>query len=332
MNFHHSDHKSLSTALAGSPVTVFHQDRNGQFKWFENRQSIWLLDDIAQHTEADIFTASSVQALADAKRRAIGHGGPETVELMAKREMSGAVADCFLKVVVRPSFDRNGLPDGYLCSSIDISQEKHREKTLQTLLMEVAHRSKNMLAMVLSIASQTARTSPSVEAFVRAFNGRVQSLAKSQDAVTERDWSGAKFSDLVKVQVINVVPEESSQISMTGDDLELLPSAAVHVGLALHELVTNALVSGALLQADGRSELSCDLSLNADKSGIATMTWRETPGLGQEPASPHAPVQGFGRTLLERVVPAAVGGEGSLKLSTDAVVYTLTMSDSCFRA
>lgn len=330
MNIHHSDHQSLSTALAGSPVTIFFQEHTGRIVWLENRQSIWLRDDISDWVGGDLFTDASAAAFAEAKRRAVDTGGPETVEVTVRPELCSSSAECVLKVAIRPASSDNRDPEGFLCSSIDISLEKQRERTLRTLLMEVAHRSKNMLAMVLSLASQTARTSDSIDAFLRAFNGRVQSLAKSQNAITDRDWSGARFSELVKLQVTDVVPRGASQVRINGDDPELSPSAAVHIGLALHELVTNALVSGAFLDPAGQIDITCRIDRSANQPVSARLVWNEKPGA----RTSHTQVQpqpGFGRTVLERVVPAAVGGKGQLRLSSDVVCYELTIEAAQFR-
>ncbi|MCK5746554.1 MAG: sensor histidine kinase, partial [Oricola sp.] len=110
----------------------------------------------------------------------------------------------------------------------------------------MSHRSKNMLAMVLSLSAQTARVAPTKNEYIRRFTGRLQSLARSQDVITDSNWRGSSLFDLVQRQVRDVVPTAEAQILFEGDNLELGPNGTLHVGLALHELVTNALVHGAL--------------------------------------------------------------------------------------
>lgn len=212
MNVHEPDHNSLAIALEGSPVTIFFQTADGRFAWFENQQSVWARKDLVGLSDADVFNGASASAFATAKDDARRSGQPVTLELQTLSSVAADGKDCFLKVTVRPACDEAGRTSGFLCSSVEITEEKIREQTFKTLLMEVAHRSKNMLAMVLSLASQTARSSRSVDGFVRAFTGRIQSLAKSQNAVTDSDWRGARFSELVKLQVTDVVPDRKSVV------------------------------------------------------------------------------------------------------------------------
>lgn len=328
MILHRYSQTSLATALTGSPVTIYFQDADGRFVWFENRQSIWRDPEIASRHESDLFTRRSIVELNKAKSRCQETGEPQTIEVMAHDNGSGPSSDYVLKITLRPSYDQANTLLGFLCTSVDISLEKQRERTLRTLLLEVSHRSKNMLAMVMGLASQTARSATSVDGFVRTFNGRVQSLAKSQNAVTDRDWSGARFSELVRLQVTEVLPIGVGNISITGDDPEFLPSAALHLGLALHELITNALMSGALTDPAGGITLSCQVvrpEAAGDGPLFAEIEWIEKPGRSSEARNGK---DRFSRTMLERVVPSAVNGEALLEDTPDFIRYKLTIAGS----
>lgn len=327
-SFDRPDFASLSTALAGSPVTIFFQDTDHRFVWIENQQSIWASDDLLGMADADVFTPESTQRLANAKQAAIEGGVKKAVELTPREAVIADGSECRLKVTVQALHDGQGRLQGYLCASLDITLEMQRERTLKSLLREVAHRSKNMLAMVLSLSAQTARSSKTTDGFLRAFTGRVQSLAKSQDVITERNWAGAGFRELVDQQVLKVVQLGVARIEVTGADPNLSPSAALHVGLALHELVTNALVHGALIQPDGRIVIDCTIVEEEGHTPTARLTWQEsTP---TELAVPPRSERSFGRTVLERVVPAAVSGKGALSFRPDGVFYTLTIASTEF--
>lgn len=328
MNVHKPDHNSLAIALEGSPVTIFFQAADGCFAWFENQQSVWAREDLVGSADADVFEPASASAFAKAKDEARQSGQPVVVELQTLASVAADGKDCFLKVTVRPAYDEAGRTSGFLCSSVDITEEKIREQTLKNLLMEVAHRSKNMLAMVLSLASQTARSSRSVDGFVRAFTGRVQSLAKSQNAVTDSDWRGARFRELVKLQVTDVVPLGASRVEITGDNPTFSPSAAVHIGLALHELVTDALVNGALLDADGTIRIDCTVVTKQGSTAVAEIRWTEERHNGSADVEAQ---KGFSRTVLERVVPSAVNGDAALEVNGDAVTYRLSVNFTEFR-
>jgi two-component sensor histidine kinase len=309
-------------SLVGTPVTILFQDVGGIFQWFVNPQSVWAERDRTGMCENDIFPPEGIEAMVRAKREAAETGEPRTIEVVAKEiGESGRIKKWNLRLTFNKTQDQQSGLDGFICSSIDITEQIQREQTLKNLLREVAHRSKNMLAMVMSLSAQTARVAVTKDEFVRRFTGRLQSLAKSQDVITDRDWRGSTLSDLVRKQVRDVVPLVDSQIVFEGDDLELGPNGTLHVGLALHELVTNALVHGALTQSNGRVVIRGE---RLPEDAGAVLTWTETPRVHPSVNRPKS----FGRTMLERIVPAAVNGTGALELSDEAVVYTLTIGAS----
>jgi len=309
-------------SLVGTPVTILFQDVGGIFQWFVNPQSVWAEKDRTGVCEKDIFPPESLVAMDKARREAAETGEARTVEVLARETgENGRPRKWNLRLTFNKTQDQQTGADGFICSSLDITEQVQREQTLKNLLREVAHRSKNMLAMVMSLSAQTARVATTKDEFVRRFTGRLQSLAKSQDVITDRDWRGSTLSDLVRKQVRDVVPLADSQIIFEGDDLELGPNGTLHIGLALHELVTNALVHGALTLTNGKVVIHCR---RAADDGGATLTWTETPRVYPAVNRPKS----FGRTMLERIVPAAVNGTGSLNLSDENVTYTLTIGAS----
>jgi len=310
-------------SLVGTPVTILFQDVSGIFQWFVNPQSVWAEQDRTGTCEKDIFPPEDIERMARAKREADETGEPRTVDVVARETGdSGRTKRWNLRLTFNKTRDQQSGIDGFICSCTDISEQVQREQTLKNLLREVAHRSKNMLAMVLSLSAQTARVAVTKDEFVRRFTGRLQSLAKSQDVITDSDWRGSTLSDLVRKQVRDVVPLADSQIIFEGDNLELGPNGTLHIGLALHELVTNALVHGALTLPNGKVVIHCKRAPAEDDG--ATLTWTETPRVRPSVSRPKS----FGRTMLERIVPAAVNGVGRLELNDEAVTYTLTIGAS----
>lgn len=303
-------------SLSGSAVTIFFQDVEGVFRWFVNPQSLWAISDLTGQNADAVLGSDGLKKLQEAKQAVLASGQRGELELaVAHPGSTGDRRPFYIKLTIEPAFDAKREIEGFVCSSIDISEQLKREQTLKNLLREVAHRSKNMLAMVLSLSGQTARVAPTKDEFVRRFTGRLQSLAKSQDVITERDWHGSAFSDLVRRQVIDVVPFRDGHIEVTGDDPELGPNATLHVGLALHELVTNALVHGSLTRPGGRVEINCkDIGTHGFR-----LTWTESPRV----VSSAPKEKSFGRTMLERIVPSAVNGRGTLEITDDAVIYSL---------
>lgn len=313
----------VGRALAGTPVTIFFQDIDGGYRWFVNPQSVWAASDRVGENERALFGGDDLEALAKAKAEATRTGEPRCVEVTAVGvDEAGHPAQWALRLTVDRAFDQQTGIEGFVCSCIDITERRQREQTLRNLLREVAHRSRNMLAMVLSLSAQTARVAPTKAEYIRRFTGRLQSLARSQDVITDSDWQGSSLSQIVRKQVGDVVPAADGQIGLTGDDIELGPNGTLHVGLALHELVTNALVHGALTAAEGRIAIDCRRAHAG--GGGAVLTWTETPRV----QSDEVRSKSFGRPMLERIVPAAVDGSGRLELTGDAVIYTLVIGHS----
>src|SRR5690606_33607916 len=110
----------------------------------------------------------------------------------------------------------------------------------------------NLLAVIQSIASQTGRHADSIDQFLTRFRGRVQSMASSQDLVTSSNWRGAMLRELIHGQVAKYSDEPARSVRFKGHDVQLFPNAALHVGLAMHELIVNSVSFGALSKPRGQ--------------------------------------------------------------------------------
>jgi two-component sensor histidine kinase len=126
----------------------------------------------------------------------------------------------------------------YVTVAQDVTERKAHEEQVQLLLREVNHRAKNMLSVVDAIAHQTA--SREHEDFIGRFSERIQALAANQDLLVQNDWKGVDAGDLVRAQLAHVADLIGSRIALNGPKLHLDAAAAQGIGLALHELATNA--------------------------------------------------------------------------------------------
>jgi PAS domain S-box-containing protein len=168
----------------------------------------------------------------------------------------------------------------------DITERKEREERERLLMREINHRAKNMLSVVDAIAHQTATRNP--EDFIERFSERVQALSANQDLLIRNAWHGVETEDLVRAQLAHFADLIGSRIVVRGPKLRLNAASAQAIGLALHELATNAGKYGALSTDAGR----LDIGWGADGDTF-TMNWTEREG---PPVS--APKQrGFGTTL-----------------------------------
>ena len=189
-----------------------------------------------------------------------------------------------------------------------------RESHVRLIMRELSHRSKNLLAIVLAIARQTARHTRSFDEFESRFNSRIQALADAHDLLVEQQWGGALIDDLVSAQLSAFGMEK---VTCRGARIMLRTEAVQNVALALHELATNASKYGALSTPNGK--INIDWAMQDDESGDRSLrlTWRETGG---PPVTP--PTQkGFGCFVLERVTLNALG-EGQLEFKPEGLVWT----------
>jgi PAS domain S-box-containing protein len=195
----------------------------------------------------------------------------------------------------------------------DITERKEREERERLLMREINHRAKNMLSVVDAIAHQTATRNP--EDFIERFSERVQALSANQDLLIRNAWHGVGTEDLVRAQLAPFADLIGSRIIVRGPKLHLNPASAQAIGLALHELATNAGKYGALSTDSGR----VDIGWEADGDTF-TMNWTEREG---PPVS--APKQrGFGTTVMEAMVARSVDGAVDLHYPPKGLTWRLT--------
>jgi two-component sensor histidine kinase len=178
-------------------------------------------------------------------------------------------------------------------------------------MREINHRAKNMLSVVDAIAHQTAAKSP--EDFIERFSERIQALSANQDLLVRNEWKGVEIAELVRAQLAHFVDLIGSRIAVQGPRLRLNPAAAQAIGLALHELATNAGKYGALSKDRGR----VDIFWGSDGDTL-TMSWTECDG----PVSPPKQ-RGFGTTVMVAMAERSVGGEVQLDYTHSGVRWRL---------
>ena len=138
----------------------------------------------------------------------------------------------------------------------DVTERKRAEDQVRLLLREMNHRSKNMLSLVQVVARQTSTSDP--ENFLERFSDRIQALATSQDLLARTNWEGVETDDLVRGQLAHFSDVLGSRIRCNGPKLRLNGAAAQAIGMALHELATNAGKYGALSTDAGHVDIDWD--------------------------------------------------------------------------
>jgi len=303
-------------ALGTTDMSVFSQDRDLRYVGICNAGRSWLAGAQAGMVDADLLAPQGAERSVVMKREVIRTQRPARFELAIASGASLRWYDIRIDV----DHDEDGDVCGVIGTSVEITEQKRREETLKTLLRELSHRSKNLLAIIQSLASQTARHSVTVPEFLVRFRGRIQSLAYSQDIVTDADWRGADLMSLVTMQVERYAPDGMEQITVESPDVYLSPTASLHVGLALHELAVNAASYGSLSVPGGTVAIGARLEEREDEETLV-LDWQERNGPRVRPERDAR----FGTSTLERIVPNAVGGAASLEYFSDGLRYTLTI-------
>jgi PAS domain S-box-containing protein len=209
----------------------------------------------------------------------------------------------FLHGVYTPDKDDRGEVIGWIASILDVTERRRAEAQRDLLIAEVNHRVKNTLATVISIAHQSFSEDKSFDDAQSSFNSRIRALAQSHTRLADANWSGISLETIIRDETAPY--RNSSNVNIVGPALILNPKCAVSLGMAIHELTTNAAKYGALSAKNGSIQVSWE-SAPADKE--VRITWVERGG-----PTVHPPQRsGFGRRLLERALASDL--DGTVKL------------------
>jgi two-component sensor histidine kinase len=179
-------------------------------------------------------------------------------------------------------------------------------------MRELAHRSKNQMTVIAAMAKQTARGAESVPEFVSSFEKRIFGLARSTDLLLAHGVAGVDLKELMVSQIDPFCPVDGDRVVVEGPSMRLNAQAAQILGMAAHELATNAVKYGAFAREGGR------LRVAWERQGEAVVfVWRE---IGAVPGS-ATPRRGFGTTVLENMVGRSLGAEVKREAHPDGIAW-----------
>jgi two-component sensor histidine kinase len=190
------------------------------------------------------------------------------------------------------------------------------ENEIRFLMREVAHRSKNQLTVVSSIAKQTARHARTFAGFQDSFQKRIQGLARSTDLLIAGGVAGVELRELIDAQLEPFRPSQATRVEISGAPFRLSNQAAQTLGLALHELATNAAKYGAFSMADGR--LTVSWKVQSDKLDLV---WRELVPLLRK----RTRVTGFGTEVIERMLGGALAAKIDRVIHRNGLEYRFSI-------
>jgi two-component sensor histidine kinase len=199
-----------------------------------------------------------------------------------------------------PLRDAGGDACGAVAAFVDITDRKKAEEQRDLLVAELSHRVKNTLATVVSIAQQSFSKDQTVEDARHSFSGRIKALGQTHGRLAETSWSGVSLETTLLDEFAPYRRSDSPNVRLAGPPVSLNPKQALTLGMAIHELVTNAAKHGALSSEGG----SVDVAWEIDAGELA-IHWKETGG----PRVSGPSRSGFGRLLLERALAADLRGK-----------------------
>jgi hypothetical protein len=225
----------LAAGLRHSGICVLHQDTEHRFDFAENPPPSWPQQDMIGLREDEILPTGIAAGFAAAYNRCRRDSAEQIFDLELGEGLS------------RRHFELRLLPDDDGVTTIvsDTTDDRARDLAVASLLREVSHRSKNLLAIVQSVAMQTAHHSAGTQDFLDTFRGRLHALSSTQDLVTESNWRGTYLQSLVASQLARVGPSVLANVRVTGENPLLAPNASLHNGHAIHELGDTAVLHGA---------------------------------------------------------------------------------------
>ncbi len=299
-------YRRFELALDKSAIIVFEQDQDLRFNFIYNPPDGITEDDFLGRTDADILTGPELRKLESAKRRVLESGAREILEIDV--ELAGTSR--FYQITLEPHRVEDRVV-GIVGTAVDLTDRRRSEQRMQLMMREITHRSKNLLAVIQAMARKTATLSTDIDSFVIDFSARLRAMAAAHDLLVSQSWQGADLEALIRASVAQTIAPDGKQLHLSGPALTLAPDTAQNLGLAFHELATNASKYGALASDSG------ELYVTWERSGDEVrIRWQERGGPPVVPPE-HT---GFGRTLLERLVGATLSGSVSLDFRPDGLV------------
>ncbi|MGE4253470.1 MAG: sensor histidine kinase [Parvibaculaceae bacterium] len=219
----------------------------------------------------------------------------------------------------RVAVDRDG--KHFIGITQDVTRRKEAEKRITMLMRELAHRVKNQYAVILAMIRETNNQARSPEEFEILIRARITALSRSHDLLVHGEWERADLHGLIIAHLDSFGVRD--RLTTEGPEVLLSPTAAQYLGMAFHELATNAAKHGAFSVPDGRVSVTWAWSGEAG-ARMLNLRWQENGG----PAVKPEKSSGFGTKVLEQLAPAAVHGEAKVEPRASGLVWELRAPQS----
>lgn len=301
----------LFLSLRAAGVSVFTQDHDLRYIWIGGDYFGCDPEASLGAQDSDVVPDELVEPLLEMKRKVFETGQAAHQDLPYQKE--GKTFWC--NVQIEPWRSHNGDVQSLLGAVSDISESKATEQHIRTLLAELAHRSKNLLTVIQVMARRSVSPDLSSSDFVDSFIERLSGLAQSHDLLAREDWRGISMRELVTSQIGHLNSDLSSRLYTNGPDLVLTPVAAQNLGMAVHELSTNAVKYGALSVDGGEVHISWSVFEDDHGRDRLRLSWLERGG----PKVVEPTRRGFGRFVIEAIAARVLSGSVDLRFDPEGV-------------
>lgn len=306
-------------SLRAADISAFAMDRDRRFVWVSEGPWGRPIDEMLGKRDEDIFPEARWRVAIPAKEKVLAEGGQQVFDTIVEAAGQQRV----LQVRLEAMRDEGGAIIGLVGASIDVTERQAQEAHVESLMREMAHRSKNFLAVIQGLARHSARTSGSLDVFLANFMKRLDGLARAQDLLIGKNWQGVGLAALIDSQIGHVSEADRARVHLEGPEIELNPRAVQNLGMALHELSTNASKYGSLSQPGGHVDVHWGLDAGEPPAFTISLIEREGPRV----APPTR--KGFGHVVIRDLAARALMGEVSLDYAEEGLRWSLTAPKSC---
>lgn len=217
--------------------------------------------------------------------------------------------------------DEGGRVLEWLGTCTDVQQMKELQERQAVMVAELQHRTRNLIAVVRSIADGTMRRTGPSPAFTEQFNDRLEALARVQGLLSRSDEAPVTLDAVIRQELHAL--DARDRVELDGPPVRLRHSNVQTLALALHELATNARKYGALASDAGRLAISWKVLTGDDGELRAVLNWVEDRPDLPSPAGEGAPRRGYGRDLIEQALPYTLGARTSYEITPRGVRCTI---------
>jgi PAS domain S-box-containing protein len=223
---------------------------------------------------------------------------------------------------ISPVRDESGDVVEHFASFVDLSKQKQEQNQSTMMIDELNHRVKNTLSTVQSIVWQALRKDSDPKTIREAIESRLFALSRSHDLLSRENWKGAGLHDLVEaaLEPFGVANGRSERFVITGKNIRLPANEALALGIAFHELATNAVKYGAFSNAAGSIALTWTIDPMPEGDRLI-LRWQEKDG----PPVILPTRKGFGTRVMERGLPHELGGKVQLDYRAEGLICTINI-------